>query len=84
MPENLQNVPAMFDETIHPTDTERMYLVATTTISFLPAEEGVILYVTGLTPATLAVVRVCHEQGRSLTCYHFDRDSGDYYPQKVL
>lgn len=42
------------------------------------------LYVTGLSVALLAVVRYCDGNGISLTCMHYNRDTGEYYPQKVL
>lgn len=42
------------------------------------------LYVTGLTVATVAVINVCREEGIDLTLYHYDRESGSYYPQKVV
>lgn len=41
------------------------------------------LYVTGLTVALVTVINVCHNKGIDLTLWHFDRESGEYYPQKV-
>lgn len=41
------------------------------------------LYVTGLTPALIAVLNVCHRNGTLVTLYHFNRDTGDYFPQVV-
>ena len=42
-----------------------------------------VLYVTGLTAATTAVVRACALNGISLTLMHYDRESGDYLPQQM-
>lgn len=39
------------------------------------------LYVTGLTVATLAIVSVCHMYGFKLTCWHYNKETGSYYPQ---
>lgn len=41
------------------------------------------LYVTGLTSVVLAVVKYCYEHNVKLSCYHFDRDSNDYFEQVV-
>jgi len=41
-------------------------------------------YVTGLTSAVVALVKVCRDEGISLTLLHHDRESGEYLPQKVL
>lgn len=42
------------------------------------------LYVTGLTVAIMAVVRVCSERNIKLTCYHYDKGRGVYNRQDVL
>lgn len=42
-----------------------------------------VLYVTGLTVATVAVINVCRGLGVSLTLMHYDQSAGDYYPQGV-
>lgn len=41
------------------------------------------LYVTGLTVALIEVLNVCKDWGISVTLYHYDRESGNYFPQKV-
>lgn len=41
------------------------------------------LYVTGLTVALIAVLNVCREQKIKVTLYHYNRETGDYYPQEV-
>lgn len=45
---------------------------------------SLVLYVTGLTVATVAVINVCMGVGIPLTLMHYDRDRGDYYPQEVM
>lgn len=42
------------------------------------------LYVTGLTVATVAVIRACYTLAVPLTIYHYDRDTGAYFPQIVI
>lgn len=41
------------------------------------------LYVTGLTPALIAVLNVCRLNGTRVTLFHFNRETGDYFPQDV-
>lgn len=41
------------------------------------------LYVTGLTVALIAVLNVCREQKIKVTLYHYNRETGKYYPQEV-
>lgn len=43
--------------------------------------DAVLLYVTGLTMATLAIVRACNWYGIDLICYHYDKETGEYIPQ---
>lgn len=47
----------------------------------LQGVEALDLYVTGFTPATLAVVKVCRDMGIALTCWHYDRETSTYWPQ---
>lgn len=42
------------------------------------------LYVTGLTVAIMAVVRVCSERHIDLTCYHWEPGNNVYNRQDVL
>lgn len=44
----------------------------------------IILYVTGLTVVTLAVVKSCKKYGCNLVCLHYDRESDTYIGQKVF
>lgn len=42
------------------------------------------LYVTGLTTVVLAVVKWCLYNGCHLTCWHYDRETGQYVPQVMV
>lgn len=42
------------------------------------------LYVTGFTPALIAVLNMCRVEGLSVRCWHYDRDIDDYIPQDVV
>lgn len=48
------------------------------------AKLQIILYITGLTVVTLAVVKSCKKLGYGLVCMHFDRDSNSYIAQPIL
>lgn len=41
------------------------------------------LYVTGLTVALIAALNVCRVLGLKVTLYHYNRETGSYYPQEV-
>lgn len=47
-------------------------------------EVELVLYVTGLTVATAAVIRACALNGVALTLMHYDPQRGEYYPQEVF
>lgn len=72
----------IFDEICDVTDFDAMFSIAAKKIRRGP--ERVHLYVTGLTPATLAIVSACRRLGRELVAFHFDKESGEYIPQRVL
>lgn len=74
--------PALFPNSVDPTDTVGLFDAADAAI---PADcTDLDVYVTGLTPATLAVVDVCNQRGISMTALHFNRDTGGYFRQQVL
>lgn len=41
------------------------------------------IYVTGLTVALIAVLNVCRREKLCVTLWHYDRETGGYYPQLV-
>ena len=43
-----------------------------------------VVYVTGLSAALAAVIKVCAECGVPLILMHYDRESGDYKPQRIF
>ncbi len=51
---------------------------------FFRIDGELVVYVTGFTPALVALINVCRKVGMSkLTLMHFDRNSGEYVPQNV-
>lgn len=72
----------IFDEIVNPTDRIGMYKIANDKI---PSDaESIDLYITGLTPAAMAVVSVCAKRKIKLTAWHYNRETGKYYSQYVL
>jgi hypothetical protein len=49
-----------------------------------PEITNVDLYVTGLTVAMIAAVNAIKLSSRAVTLYHYDRESGNYFPQDVI
>ena len=72
----------IFDEIADPTDFEGMAKWANDVIPLDATEIEV--YVTGLTPAMLAVSRICFGGKIDLTAMNYDRESGKYLPQTVM
>ena len=48
------------------------------------SDKGIDLYVTGLTSLTAAVIKLAAHKGIPLTLWHFDRATGDYFPQVIF
>lgn len=71
---------AIFGNSLNPLDLEGMRATAA---AKLAGVEALDLYVTGLTVALVEVINFCHANGVSLTLWHFDRETGGYYPQEV-
>lgn len=46
--------------------------------------DKIVVYVTGFTPAMLALVKVCAERGIKLSAYNYDRESRGFWRQEVL
>lgn len=70
----------IFPNELDPLNLAEMEKLAT---EKLQGVEKLDLYVTGLTVALVSVINVCKELGIELTLFHFNRESGEYYPQKV-
>lgn len=71
---------SIFGNTINPMDVCGLEEVA---YNKLEGVKVLNLYVTGLSVALVAVINVCHRENIMLTLWHYDRDSGNYYPQSV-
>ena len=75
----------IFTGEISPVDFKRMEEVAWVWLMQHTAPGDVLyLYVTGLTAATVAVIKACTRTGTGLVLMHFDRESGTYVPQDVI
>ena len=72
---------AIFDTVINPLDVEGLQSEAYNKIKALDIN-SLDLYVTGLTVALVAVLNACRQLGIVVTLYHYDREEGNYYPQR--
>lgn len=73
----------IFPETVDPMAFDAMEKTASAFVEGM-AGKGLVVYVTGLTAATAAVIKVCALRGTSLTLMHYNRDTGEYVPQKIF
>lgn len=73
---------AIFENELNPLAVEVMEEFALRKLESLDLEK-LNLYVTGLTVALVAVLNACHRLNIKVTLYHYDRESGEYYPQRV-
>lgn len=78
----------IFPQNVNPLDTDWLESSANLVVHHLvKSARGPIeldLYVTGLTVALVGVINACRLHPEvTLTLYHYDRESGSYYPQKV-
>lgn len=71
---------AIFSNTLNPLDIDGMEKIASNKLEDV---QFLTLYVTGLSVALVAVINVCHQKGIELVLMHFDRVTGNYYPQEV-
>lgn len=72
---------SIFGNTVDPLDIEGM---KSTVATVLDQVDNLHLYVTGLTVALVEVINYCVLNGVKLTLWHYDRESGWYYPQEVI
>lgn len=42
------------------------------------------VYVTGFTPALLALICVCHKRGIGVVAYNYDREGREFWRQEVI
>ena len=75
------------EDYLNPTDVKeaegKAYSVLAGIKSVYPGKH-IDLYVTGLTMALIAVLNAAKRHGMTVTLYHFDRETGKYFPQEVL
>lgn len=76
----------IFGNTIaDPTDTEglKREALAFFVDNGVKSTESINIYVTGLTVALIAAINAAKGIGASVTLYHFDRETGNYFEQSV-
>lgn len=71
---------AVFQNTLDPLDVQGMDLMAEESIGQIDELD---LYVTGLSVALTSVINYCRRKSVKLTLYHYNKETGDYYPQPV-
>ncbi len=49
------------------------------TPEYLPKDLVINLYVTGFTPALVAVINMCKGENIALNTWHYNKDNGDYF-----
>lgn len=88
--EGRHNIPQATDGAIYPsiikdvTDVVSLEKQAEQVLnSFFNGQGTVNLYVTGLTVALVAVINVSIRHGVNLTLWHYNTNTGDYFPQPV-
>lgn len=76
----------IFIEELDPTDVKEAEGKAYSVLAAIKrmGEKHIDLYVTGLTMALVSVMNATKKLGMSITLYHFDRETGKYFPQEVL
>ena len=73
----------IFPQEVNPLDVKGLEETALEIVSEVEANE-LHIYVTGLTVALIASLNTCKKLNKKVVLYHFDRTSGEYYPQEVL
>lgn len=78
-------IPQATDGAIFETEVDPLNVHGLEETAFQKLEglEQLHLYVTGLTVALVAVLNVCRREGILVTLWHYNRDTGKYYPQSV-
>lgn len=77
----------IFKEDIDPIDVDGAQLKAFNVLSEIKAKDPqtwLDIYVTGLTMALIATLNAARQLDLNVTLYHFDRETGKYFPQAVL
>ena len=85
----IAGLPAIYPKQVNPVDFEQLDQVAADFMlspvnSTDLALNGLDLYVTGLTPAVVAVIRQCLNNAIELRLWHYDREANDYVCQPCI
>ena len=75
----------IFSQEVNPLDVDGLTRQAVITLFELKKQgiTAINLYVTGLTVALVAVINAAITHGITLILWHFDRETGSYYPQEL-
>lgn len=74
---------AIFSQEVNPLDVEGLESEALKKLSPLKGEQ-LNLFVTGLTVALIAALNAAKKLNVKVVLFHFDRNSGNYFPQEVI
>lgn len=69
---------------INPSQLGQLVVKKFNDLGVKPQTGDFVVYVTGLTPATTAVIRTCLTNGHLLTLKHYDRDSDSWIDDPIL
>ncbi len=72
---------SIFPNTVDPTDLDGLY---DTAAKELDGIKKVTVYVTGMTQALVAVIKVCMKENISLTVMYYDRETGNYISDEIM
>ena len=73
---------SIFEGVVNPLDPQGLEEKASAVVA---GAETVTIFVTGLSVALVAALNACKKAGvKNVVLMHYNRDAGNYYPQKVL
>lgn len=80
------NIPETSDGSIFPSELDPLDIsgMENTAEKAVYDENEIVLYVTGLSVALVSVINACRKHNIKLTLMHYNRETGDYYPQEVF
>lgn len=84
MPEEVEG--SIFPETVDPTELLRLRATCKRSLDAAVLANGykyLVCYVTGLSVALVEVINWCTRNNIHLVLMHFNRETGEYYPQEV-
>ena len=69
---------------IHITDSAYMDRICNEFLDRHPEADTIAVYISGFTPALLALIKACANRNLHLTAYNFDREGRTFWNQEVL